>query len=245
MMSKSNFFRFERKNDDFPFYSELQSPTLNLKTSLIFLIAVAAGFALFLIGFGGTYGHPFINVIFPLAAVIFVARSQWTLLFRKLVAKDIILILGTYIVNLIVTYGVGFIITKLFNFSANPVSEGFNGNFSDTITTFLTMLPMLFGEELITILPFLVILYLGVKKLKMNRKSAIILAWIVVSIIFGAYHLPTYNWNIAQAILGIGIVRIVLLYPYIKTKNIWTSFIVHVLNDWTLFGFAFMVSMHH
>ncbi|MBY9085348.1 CPBP family intramembrane metalloprotease, partial [Paenibacillus sp. HN-1] len=119
---------------------------------------------------------------------------------------------------------------------ANPVSEGFNGNFSDAIATFLKMIPMLFGEELITILPFLVILALGVKKFKRSRKSAIILAWIAASIIFGAYHLQTYNWNIAQAILGIGIARVVLLYPYIKTKNIWTSFIVHLLNDWTLFG---------
>ncbi|MEK4290373.1 CPBP family intramembrane glutamic endopeptidase [Paenibacillus sp. FSL P4-0502] len=244
-MSKSDFFRFERKNDDFPFYSDLTSPALNLKSSLIFLIAVAVGFALFLIGFGGPYGQPFMNVIFPLAAVIFVARSQWTSLFRKLVAKDIILILGTYIVNLIVTLVAGFIISKLFNVSANPASEGFNGNFSDAIPAFLKMIPMLFGEELITILPFLVILSLGVQKLKLSRKSAVILAWIVASIIFGAYHLQTYNWNVAQAILGIGIARVVLLYPYIKTKNIWTSFIVHVLNDWTIFGFAFFSSMHH
>lgn len=55
MNNKSDFFRFERKNDDFPFYSDLQSPTLNLKSGLIFLIAVAVGFALFLIGFEAQY----------------------------------------------------------------------------------------------------------------------------------------------------------------------------------------------
>ncbi|WP_313640665.1 type II CAAX endopeptidase family protein [Paenibacillus sp.] len=235
-MNKSDFFRFERKNDDFPFYSELQSPTLNLKNSLIFLIAVAVGFALFLIEFGGANVQPFMNVIFPLAALIFVARSQWTSIFRKLVAKDIILILGTYIVNLIVTFAVGSLLTKLFSTSANPVGESFNGNFADALPMFLKMIPMLFGEELITILPFLVALAFGVKKLKMSRKSAIILACVVSAILFGAYHLPTYNWNIVQAVIGIGIARIILLYPYLKTKNIWTSFIVHVMNDWTLFG---------
>jgi len=77
----------------------------------------------------------------------------------------------------------------------------------------------------------------------MSRKSAIILAVIVTGIIFGAYHLPTYNWNLGQAILGIGIARVILIYPYLKTKNIWTSFIVHVMNDWTLFGLAFIASM--
>lgn len=240
-MSKSDFFRFERKNDDFPYYSDLQSPTLNLTKSLILLIAVAVGFALFLIGFGGPV-HPFLNVIFPLAALIFVARGQWTSIFRKLVAKDILLILGTYIVNLIVTFAVGTVLTKLFSTSANPVGESFNGSFADALPTFLQMIPMLFGEELITIIPFLIVLAFGVKKLKMSRKSAVILACVVSAILFGAYHLPTYNWNIVQAVVGIGIARIVLLYPYLKTKNIWTSFIVHVMNDWTLFGLAFFAS---
>ncbi|WP_340006606.1 CPBP family glutamic-type intramembrane protease [Paenibacillus sp. FSL K6-0276] len=144
--------------------------------------------------------------------------------------------------NLIVTFTVGYIISKLFSVSANPVGEGFNGNFADALPTFLKMIPMLFGEELITILPFLVILAFGVKKLKMSRKSAIILACVGSAILFGAYHLQTYNWNSVQAIIGIGIARIVLLYPYLKTKNIWTSFIVHVMNDWTLFGLAFWAS---
>lgn len=242
MNNKSEFFRFERENDDFPFYSELSSPSLNLKSSLIFLVSVAVGFALFLIMFGGPNVQPFMNVIFPLAAVIFVARSQWTLLFRKLLAKDILLILGTYVANLIVTGIVGFLIMNLFSTSANPATDSFNGNFADAIPFFLRTIPMLFGEELITILPFLVVLSFGVKQLKMNRKSAIILACIVSAILFGAYHLPTYNWNIVQAILGIGIARIVLLYPYLKTKNIWTSFIVHVMNDWSMFALAFWAS---
>ncbi|WP_339317675.1 CPBP family intramembrane glutamic endopeptidase [Paenibacillus sp. FSL R10-2734] len=242
-MKNSTFFRFERKNDDFPFYNELQSP-LNLKNSLIILIAIAVGFALFIFGVGGPV-QPFMNVIFPLAALIFVARSGWTSIFRKLVAKDIILIIGTYIVNLIVTFSVGILISKLFSVSSNPATEGFNGNFADAIPFFLQTIPMLFGEELITILPFLIVLTVGVKKLKMSRKSAIVLACVVSAILFGAYHLETYNWNIVQAILGIGIARIVLLYPYLKTKNIWTSFIVHVMNDWTLFALAFVSSMHH
>ncbi|NBI07700.1 CPBP family intramembrane glutamic endopeptidase [Senegalia massiliensis] len=94
---------------------------------------------------------------------------------------------------------------------------------------------MLFGEELITIIPFLIVLEFSYKNLNLSRKRSIITAWIVTSLLFGAIHLPTYSWNIIQAILGIGIVRIILTYPYIKTKNIWTSLLVHLLNDWILF----------
>ncbi|PEI92584.1 hypothetical protein CN679_10615 [Bacillus pseudomycoides] len=62
--------------------------------------------------------------------------------------------------------------------------------------------------------------------------------------IVGAIHLPTYNWNFTQAIIGIGIARVILTYSYVKTKNIWVSFIVHVLNDWTMFGMAFLSTLH-
>jgi len=101
---------------------------------------------------------------------------------------------------------------------------------------------MLFGEELFTIIPFLVILQFSTKVLKTSRKKAVAIAWIVSAIIFGAIHLPTYNWNFMQSILGIGIVRLILTFPYVKTKNIWISFFVHVLNDWCLFLIPVLIS---
>lgn len=241
-MSKSNIFKLERKNDDFPFYSELQSP-MNWKSSIVVLIAIVVGFYLFSIGFGGPV-QPIMNVIIPLAALILVARKEWTSIFRKLKSRDIITILGTYIVNIIATFAVGTLVIKLFGSNPNPATDGFNGNFVDAIPFFLKTIPMLFGEELLTILPFLIILRFGVQKLKMSRKTAIILAWVGSSIIFGAYHLPTYGWNVGQALIGIGFVRFILTYPYFKTKNIWASFIVHVMNDWTLFSLAFFKSMN-
>lgn len=241
-MSKSNFFKLERKNDDFPFYSELESP-LSWKNSLIILIAIAVGFFLFLFGVGGPI-QPFMNVIFPLAALILVTRKEWTSLFRKLKARDIITILGTYIVNIIASFVVGALVLKMFGANPNPSIDALSGNFVDQIPFFLKTIPMLFGEELISILPFLIILRVGVQKFNMSRKTSIILALVVTAVLFGAYHLQTYNWNFGQAILGIGIARIILIYPYLKTKNIWTSFIVHVLNDWTLFAFALYTSTH-
>lgn len=241
-MSKSNFFKFERKNDDFPFYSELESP-LNWKNSIVVLIAVMVGFYLFSMGFGGPV-QPFMNVIFPLAALIFVTRKEWTSIFRKLKSRDIITILGAYIVNIIATFVVGGLVVKLFGGSPNAAIEAIDGNFVEQIPFLLKTIPMLFGEELITILPFLIILRVGVQKFNMSRKNAIILGVIVSVIIFGAYHLPTYNWNFGQAIIVIGLARVILIYPYLKTKNIWTSFIAHVLNDWTLFALALFTAMN-
>ncbi|MBJ8337775.1 CPBP family intramembrane metalloprotease [Antrihabitans sp. YC3-6] len=63
-------------------------------------------------------------------------------------------------------------------------------------------------------------------------------AWLVTALIFGAVHLPTYDWNVVQAVVGIGIVRLILTLGYLITKNIWVSTGAHILNDWTIFGFA-------
>uniref|UniRef100_UPI0005A9D1DA CPBP family intramembrane glutamic endopeptidase n=1 Tax=Faecalimicrobium dakarense TaxID=1301100 RepID=UPI0005A9D1DA len=104
----------------------------------------------------------------------------------------------------------------------------------ENILFFVKMIPMLLGEELVTIIPFLIILQFSYKNSKISRKKAIVMSWIISSLLFAAIHLPTYNWNIIQAIVGIGIVRMIITYPYIKTKNIWISFFVHVLNDWIL-----------
>jgi len=49
------------------------------------------------------------------------------------------------------------------------------------------------GEEVVTLLPFLALLQLFSKGFGLGRKSAIIGAWLVSSVIFGLIHLPTYD----------------------------------------------------
>ena len=36
------------------------------------------------------------------------------------------------------------------------------------------------------------------------------------------------------------VARLILLLPYIMTKNIWVSTGAHILNDWTLFIIALL-----
>jgi membrane protease YdiL (CAAX protease family) len=98
----------------------------------------------------------------------------------------------------------------------------------------------LVGEEVFTNLPFLALLYFLFAKGKLSRKTAVILAWLLTAIWFGAAHLPTYGWNFAQAFIVIGGARLVLSLAFIRTKNLWVSSGAHILNDWTLFTFALL-----
>lgn len=236
-MKKSDFFRFENKNDDFPFYNGIPMNFTALQSWFLLIVSIGS-VVFFEVGtsFLPQYVRPFINIIIPLGAFAIVVKSNWTKIFRKIYFKDILLVFGVLIVNLILSIISGLILTKFAGATANPATVSLNGNSPlENIIFMAKLIPMLFGEELITIIPFLVILQFGTKTLKLSRKQAVTLAWVLSAIIFGAIHLKTYNWNIIQAVVGIGMARLVLTFAYIKTKNIWISTFVHVLNDWCLF----------
>jgi membrane protease YdiL (CAAX protease family) len=92
----------------------------------------------------------------------------------------------------------------------------------------------IFGEELLTILPFLALLQFLTGR-GLARRPAMIWSWIVTSIVFGLLHLPTYHWHLVQSVVVIGGGRMIVTLSYLRTKNIWVSTGVHVLVDWLLF----------
>ena len=98
----------------------------------------------------------------------------------------------------------------------------------------------LLGEEIFTVLTFLCSLSLLYRFV--SRKPALCLAAFVAAVIFGLVHLPSYQWNFVQAI-GLIPVLLVLLMPYIITRNIWLSTGVHILNDWTICGLSAVAAM--
>ncbi|HSE07866.1 MAG TPA: CPBP family intramembrane glutamic endopeptidase [Nocardioidaceae bacterium] len=101
---------------------------------------------------------------------------------------------------------------------------------------FVQTLPQLLGEELVTILPLLALMYYLHFRRGTSRLTALLVSWAVTALLFGALHLPTYDWNVVQALLGIGVARLVLTLAYVLTKNLWVSTGAHVLNDWAIFG---------
>jgi membrane protease YdiL (CAAX protease family) len=111
------------------------------------------------------------------------------------------------------------------------------GAFSDTERAlfYLKTIPQLFGEEIVSVSPFLAILWFCHTKLDMGRGPSIVAAWLGAALVFGALHLPTYGWNFVQCFLVIGTARLVLLIGYVATKNIWVSTGAHIINDWLTF----------
>ncbi|EGP07766.1 putative amino terminal protease [Bradyrhizobiaceae bacterium SG-6C] len=236
----------ERPDDDFPFYAG-KPVEITGRQWWIVMLGVAIGFAALILPPPFLRG-PVTQIIpvilffaIPLAALAWVAPSGWKAIFRRIRGMDVVLMFLFAAVNVIVTMAIGSVVMRLIDTAANSAVAGLAAlTMQDRLLFFARAVPQLFGEELLSILPFLALLYWLVSKRGLSRNSAIILCWLLTGVLFAAVHLPTYGWNIVQALAGVGVARLVLTVPYIVTKNIWVCTGAHILNDWAFFGIALL-----
>lgn len=234
----------ERPGDDFPYYNGRPVGLGGLQW-LLLMIAVAAGFMALINGLGGLVPRlggwltVALYIAIPLGALMLFAGKHWTALFRKVSGKDILLMVLFALLTFVVMFGVGAILVNTTETTQNTSMASVAERSTAQILLFYARTAVqLFGEELMTILPFLFFVYLFAGVMKTGRVTAILLAWLLTGVLFAIQHLPTYGWNLVQAFGGVGIVRLVLTLPYIMTKNIWVSTGAHVLNDWLTFSFT-------
>ncbi|MCA8917276.1 MAG: CPBP family intramembrane metalloprotease [Planctomycetes bacterium] len=229
---------------DFPFYSG--TPVgLSGHQWLVLLGGVILGFLLLVSPWtkpAQPWGHwvpALLFCIVPLAALALVAGRHWTALFRRPRIRDLALMVGIAALNLAVTLSIGALFAGAGEGSSNPMFQSLGeANAGTRASVLASMVPQLLGEELLTILPFLALLWLLVARLKTSRRTAIVLAWALSAIPFALAHLPTYEWNLLQCLAIIGTARLVLSLGYLLSRNLWVSTGAHVINDWALFGVA-------
>jgi len=233
-------------NNDFPFYNA--KPIMITKNQWLFVLSmVALGTSTLLIPFtffSGDYTQFIPAVLFfaiPLGALMQVTPQHYKAIFARVRFYDVLYMFGFALLNLLVSIGVSLLVTKLFGTNSNPAIAGLvDLTDFEKILFFLKTIPQLFGEEIFTILIFLALLSFASNKLNISRKKAILIAWLLSSILFALIHLPTYNWNFLQCILVIGSARMVLTLAYMFSKNIWVSTGTHIINDWVIFGIVIL-----
>lgn len=187
-----------------------------------------------------------------LAAVLFVGvqwaglrvavGSAWGALFRRPRWRDVALALAAVplvfgLPALVAVYGLG-----TSHLSANASVDAVAGLTSaQLVTRFAQVAVQLLGEELVTILPLLAAVAL-LHRAGVPARWAVAVAWVATALLFGALHLPTYQWHVGQALLVIGTARLVLTAVFLYTRNLWASTIAHVANDWAIMAFALAFS---
>ncbi|MEU2201286.1 CPBP family intramembrane glutamic endopeptidase [Isoptericola sp. NPDC019482] len=175
----------------------------------------------------------------PLVTLHLVAPGTVGRLFQRLRPRAGLLAVGIAVANVVVSFVVGGLVSVLVETHPNPMGGTIAAQgVLDRALTYLAMIPQLVGEEIFTVLPLLAVLTLATTVWHLSRRSSLVLAVVVSTLLFAALHLPTYGWNVLQCVLVIGTARVVLLVPYLLTKNLAASATAHVLNDWALFGSA-------
>ncbi|SDD36006.1 CPBP family intramembrane glutamic endopeptidase [Rhodococcus tukisamuensis] len=230
----------ERRDDaDFPFYND-RPAALSVRQWLLLVASVVVGFAaLVLIPQPNSFVALVPRILFvciPLGVLAVVTRDHWRALFRRVRGRDVATMVGFAVLNLVVTFTLALIVSSVFGVAKNEaIDEVGTAGALDTVAFYVGTGFQLVGEEVFTIIPFLAVMYFLFTKVKVSRKTAILLAWLISSAWFAAAHLPTYDWNFAQAFIVIGGARLVLTLAYIRTKNLFVSSGAHIINDWTLF----------
>lgn len=238
--------RLEDPIGDFPFYQG--APTaISAGQWLWVMAAVAAGFLVLVARIpwpGGAWGALIPALLFPLipmAALAQLVPGHWRAIFGKVGGRELRLMLGFALLNIVVSMSIGAIVSALTDVTSNAAAQLLSqSDTAERIAFFAKTLPQLFGEEVLTLLPFLALMQLLTLRFGWGRKHALIGAWLLSSLLFGLIHLPTYGWNLVQCIVVIGSARMVLTLPWILTKNIWVSTGAHIINDWLIFGMGLL-----
>lgn len=209
------------------------------------LFSVAAGAACLMLG-ERTFGLVFAVTLFvslPLAGIVILTAGRPGRVFMRPSGRDIAVGFGFGLLNLLAIPFLGWLASRAIPMAANPVNETLAAVTPTTAPGFFAITGLqLIGEELVTVVPFFAVLALS-RRLGLGRGPAITIAALVAALTFSAMHFPTYQWHMLQAVLIIGGARLILLGAYLRTRNLWSSVIAHVFNDWTLFGVV-LLGMH-
>ena len=224
-MSNIDYFKFENKDLDFPVYDK--NPHIPKRGWIVLLIAMFVGFLMQ----GLTENEMIDSILFcfiVLIPLLYYLKWDYKALFQKPKAKEVGLAVALFIGYIIYSLVVGSAL-DYFSLTGTSTIEG-------VTLTFASIPPLLFslmGEELIKLIPFLFFLRLFFK-FSNNRKLSIAAAMTLVMVFFAMLHLMDLK-SLPSVLLIQGLGSIFEFYGYIKTKNVFVSYITHLLTDVFIF----------
>lgn len=221
----TDFFKFETIKEDLPFYNGV--PEIPAWGWILLLAGVIVHVMLIKkIPFEIDYS------IFPVALmlsttlpILIVARGNYGYFFKKITKGDIKYIILTVVLS--------FIYAMIFG-SIFYLTEGMPHLAGDEMLIMsaynvLILVVQLMGEELFKI-TMILILMLVLYKISKKRKASLSVSVFVALVAFGLLHAGEYGSMLRVIIVqGIGSIFDVLLY--LKTKNVFASYLSHLLFD--------------
>lgn len=223
MLSLKKEFEFLDDRIDVPFYNDI--PKLSVFDWLIVLASVLLSIGyLTIIPISGDY-IPLAIFLTAVIPALYICKGNYDLFFKKLRLKDtkliILCIIGTYLYAIII----GSILSLITGMTGH-------GGLDTTVTlmTFLNEIIQVLGEEFFKVFILLLVMHV-LYKITNNRNMTLIIGVIISMIIFGLCHYDAYDGKILQILLIQGFGSIFCYFAYLKTKNIWVSYLIHLLGN--------------
>lgn len=182
----------------------------------------------------------------PVITLAAVTGRHHGALFGRFSIKDLGIAIGFGLLTMVASLAVGLVLLQFITMTSNSAAGEIAQVDTVGLVLFLVRTSVqLIGEELMTILPLLAILWLCVRKFGLSRKWGLVIAVALSTMLFSAVHLPTYNWNFLQCFGGIGVARLVLTAAFLVTRKLWVSAGAHIVNDWTEFLVPTLLASGH
>jgi len=226
----TDFFKFETVKEDLPFYNGVpEIPAW----SWILLLAGLVAYVMLVKHIPVELNYK----IFPIALmlsttlpILIVARGNYGYFFKKISMGDVKYIILTVILSFIYSIVFGAIFYMAEGMPQSMLQlMGYEISISYTIEVILPLFIQLMGEELFKVIIILIkmlILY----KFSKNRKASLAVSVFVALVLFGLMHAGEYGSFLRVIVVqGIGSIFDVLLY--LKTKNVFASYLSHLLFD--------------
>lgn len=230
LVSFKEKFKFLDDGIDFPFYNDV--PKLSTgEWSIVLISVILVIIAIFLFSSHRVLKSVMIFLVTVIPA-LYICKGNYGLFFKRIRLKDIkpiiLCYLGYYVYVLLSGIFLGLIHYPMTGNGILPMAEQFSATF--VVTIFLQLM----GEEFLKIFMLLLIMY-TIYKSTGNRDISIFIGIVGSLFIFGMAHYSAYSGRILQILLVQGLGSIFNLYAYMKTKNVFVSYIIHLMIDFTGF----------
>jgi len=215
------------ENRDFPFYNEI--PRMSRIGWFVLLISIPVSF--FVNVFVSSLTNDIVGSIFflliMLIPLIYFSNWNYSLFFKKPTKDELILAVLMFIAY--------FIYSLIMSNVLDASGLASTGSADAEIVSIVTLIFSMMAEELIKFIPLMFLLSVFFKYTS-NRRLSIIVSSAVTLIIFGLMHLEP-GISLISVLLIQGLGSLSHLYVYLKTKNLFASYISHLMTD------AFILTM--
>ncbi|KYG33415.1 CPBP family intramembrane glutamic endopeptidase [Priestia endophytica] len=167
--------------------------------------------------------------------LLFRKNIKW--FFKKISWRQIKWAFYFSVVALLISMSIALLITKSsYALDSNPSIE------DQGIVQVIKLIIGLLGEEILFFSTFFLVLSLCLKKNFKKRMLNLYVSILFSCLVFGLAHLWTYDFNIVQCLIVIGLPSAIKVILYLWSKNLWCTYLQHFMYDFIVFLLVIMYS---